>query len=373
MLLTVSCSEDTAPPSGAILSPSHNGTVSGNFKVQVTARGDAEISKIQIYARDEGSTKEGVFVGSTVSSPGFIDWNTGFFPSGAKVDLYAKVTDVTGSSADSDPVTVTISNSDTVKMQRFMGLRVPPAPKKAAVVRQAWNNPSVYTVLPPEGASFEKQGVKTQEVVLDNNSEYYLNWVWNSYSTNAGVLIGYHLKYSKDSVAGPYAIRQKIKPQLTPSIDSVDLEKPLTAMEAAGTHYGAVAAVVGQAEIALSNYTSFQFPGEQTLKTPTNGAVLGTGQPTLTWNTPAGVDAYVFSVYKEDPLVNTSAVPVWTVAKNDGGQLLSIKDTTVTYPANQSALTPGVYYWKVIGYDFNDEKVMVAASISKVWSFTVAP
>ncbi|GEM49475.1 Ig-like domain-containing protein [Deinococcus cellulosilyticus] len=373
-LLITGCSEDTAPPSGAIQSPNHNSTVGGKVPVQVVARGDAEISKIQLYARNTATHEEGIFIGSTVSAPGSIEWNTGLFPSGATLDLYAKVTDVAGNVADTDPVSVTINNTDRVEMLHFMGIRVPPA-KKTTVARQQWNPSEWRNVTAPSDLAEQPKGhiQKQADPVYDSNSEYYLDWVWKSYTPGGNkVLNGYRLKYSHNSLVGPYDRRVSILPQDTPEIDSVDKDKPLTPTEAAGTHYGVVVAVVGGAEIAMSNYTQFQFPGEQKLTSPQNGTVVAGGKPTLSWEAPIGADAYVFYVYNQKPDA-PNVTPIWTVPTNDKGKLVAIKETSVTYPNSQTALPAGVYYWKVIGYDFNDEKVQVAATISPVWSFTVVP
>ncbi|GGJ59614.1 hypothetical protein GCM10008938_52200 [Deinococcus roseus] len=373
--LIVGCSEDIAPPSGAIQSPSEGSTVGGKVNVQVVARGDAEISKIQLYARDPGSPEEGVFIGSTVSTPGILEWNTGRFPSGATLELYAKISDAAGNTADTDPVQVTINNTDGVKLLRFMGIRVPPV-KKTLVTRQNVWQREVQDVVAPEGFvnSSAKTLQKQADAVLDANSEYYLDWVWNTFKPTSGVLDGYRLKYSHNALSGPYDKRVSISPQNTPEIDSVDKDHPLTPTEAAGTHYGVIAGVVGGVEISLSNYTQFQFPGEQKIKSPLNGAVLSTGKPTLTWEAPIGADAYVFYVYDKDPTTaGKEANVLWTVPANANGQLVAIKDTSATYPGSQTALGAGVYYWKVIGYDFNDDKLMVAATISPVWTFTVAP
>ncbi len=96
--------KDTTPPSVYLTQPANNATVSGSVTVSANASDDSGVvSKVEFY---QGSN----LLGASTNSPYMYTWDTTQVVNGS-YSLTAKAFDVSGNSATSSQITVTVSNA----------------------------------------------------------------------------------------------------------------------------------------------------------------------------------------------------------------------------------------------------------------------
>lgn len=389
--MIVGCSEsDQTPPKVTITSPVSNSlnAITGTIYIQVSASDDSGINKVRVYAREEGSTKAGVYLGEATTAPYVIPWFTANIPNGITAELYAEAVDNTGTVAQSGPVKVKPLNGGLPQLTSFAAYTYPksPAPQTTGLKQQTEHEvPLTVQVLnaariQPSGiarpvqhngshAVFQKQA--TREL------DHVLQWGWIQMTDPS--IAKYYLYTSLEDAVGTYKFVKSVNQQLASSfapqatlgiqtgsqyIDRI-IDVELTEKQ---PFYGMVTgATANRAETGLSNAMSTNFLLDQPINTtPSDGATVANGKPNLSWNELKGADEYLFFVYDKDPS-DTRLKPVlkW------GSQNIPTPYTLVNYPSNQAPLPTGEYYWWVAGVKFAPDDRALAFSFSTPTRFVV--
>jgi hypothetical protein len=91
LLLLLSLPACTNPDLGsnalAITSPASGTSVSGTVAVQIGIAENTTATRIDLYVRGQGSTNKGMMVGSSVSEPHVISWNSLSQPNATNLEL----------------------------------------------------------------------------------------------------------------------------------------------------------------------------------------------------------------------------------------------------------------------------------------------
>jgi hypothetical protein len=95
---------DTVPPAVSITAPANGATVNGTIAITATATDSGGVAGVQFRAN--GSN----IGGEDTSAPYSVSWNTSTVPNGSYA-LTAVARDAAGNTTESQPVTVTVSNS----------------------------------------------------------------------------------------------------------------------------------------------------------------------------------------------------------------------------------------------------------------------
>jgi hypothetical protein len=119
--LIISCEEpDTTRPEVSITFPTQQGTVSEIVTVTCVATDNIEVARVELWV-------DGVSTDSTdENSPYSFIWNTLKYADGSSHILTVRAYDSEGNVADSDPVTVTVDNSDSYPTASVMELSISP-------------------------------------------------------------------------------------------------------------------------------------------------------------------------------------------------------------------------------------------------------
>ena len=96
-------SRDESPPEAFITSPTDGANLAGWVAVEITARDDSGVSRVELYAGD-------TLVGTDLTAPYEFGWDSTQSPDGATT-LTARAFDEAGNRGQSAPVTVTIDNT----------------------------------------------------------------------------------------------------------------------------------------------------------------------------------------------------------------------------------------------------------------------
>ncbi len=140
VLLTVlltSCPKDpdAIPPSTAITTPAQDAVLAGTVPVQIDALDNTGVSRVDVYARSRGSKVKGVLVGSAVSKPFVISWNTSAVPNNTALELVAFAKDAAGNEGGSTPVRVKTQNQNLPVLNYLLAYTLPIKPAIFALKR----------------------------------------------------------------------------------------------------------------------------------------------------------------------------------------------------------------------------------------------
>jgi hypothetical protein len=218
---------DPNKPQAAITSPASDASVSSTTPVQINAVDDTGVAKVQVYARARGSTARGVQVGSAISKPFVIPWNTAGVPNLAELELYAVATDAGGNEGASDPVRVKTANTGLPSLLYLAAFTYPPQPATSVQSLSGLpglNGPRLGFLDPnavnaPVGvdlasaranaalalqraleSSPPRASASSLRPVALGDRTYALEWAWNPF-TGAD---GYGIFLSRLDLAGPY-------------------------------------------------------------------------------------------------------------------------------------------------------------------------
>jgi Bacterial Ig domain len=377
-LLLAACDQkDTLPPALAISSPAVGSPVSGTVAVQVNAiDNNANLGQVDLYVRGKGSTGKGVFAGSSVStqSPYVVSWNSEAQPNQAELELVAVGKDQSGNESESSPVAVKTQNASSPNLQLLTAYTLIPngsAGAPAAISAQsleALNMVSPLEVLPP--ANFTNEEVEVQETTTltaqAGTVSYLLEWMWDPYTAAA---TGNGIYFNKVNLAGPYELVTKRATSAAPGVQKYT--KTLTDAKEGDSYYGLVTGIgANSAETGFSNADKTTFIPMQSVATPTGGASLLDGRPTLSWTKNTKADGYLYYVYDKNPWESGAKI-LWTNPVV-GGKRQSTELLSASYPVAQAALPAGTYYWWVVGLSFDRATGKVdAMSFSEARSFNV--
>ncbi len=185
------------PPVAAITSPANDQSVSGTTSIQIDATDNTRVSRVSVFMRSQGSTAQGTLVGSAISRPFVISWNTSRVPNNADLELVAIAEDGAGNKGESTPVRFRTNNANVPVLVYLVAYTLPPngtAPSNSkpdvASIRGVSNtslglvNPAL--VVPPEGTTLAsvakaKSALQTRasspRAPLSNRSTV-IEWAW---------------------------------------------------------------------------------------------------------------------------------------------------------------------------------------------------
>jgi Bacterial Ig domain len=364
-LLLSSCPESSDPnkPVAAITSPASDATLSATVPIQVDATDDTGVSRIDVYARGRGSKSDGVNLGSAVSRPYVISWDTTGVPNNTELELVARAFDAAGNAGDSTPVRVKTQNANVPSLTGVFAYSLPPKPPEFASsgVRTqsvggdflpAHTRALLTHLEPPIAMGLEAARLQAQRVTVRPQAltrDLALEWEWSPFQSVGSVsgADGYGLMLSTTDIAGPYA-RQINQSAAASGAQKFSRLYPDATL--GGVYYGCVTAIVENRtrETPCSNADAAKFPPVQDVAAPADGATLGDGRPTLTWTATPGAVGYLYLVYDRNPWdANAKIVYRNTPASQTTDKLL------VAYPPSSAALPSGTYFWWVAGVSFD--------------------
>lgn len=379
-LLLTACppSDDPIAPVAAITSPANDQSVSGTTAIQIDANDNNAVSRVAVYMRSQGSSEQGILIGSAISRPFVVSWNTSRVPNNANLELVAVAEDFAGNKGSSTPVRFRTNNANVPNLVYLVAYTLPPngtAPSGASLKQQSantqnnWVNPS--KVLAPVGTTqtdvktaktaLEKR-LQTQAALLTGRSTV-IEWAWQPFGSADG-----YGAYIAPKLEGAYTLNGRQS-----AVVSAALQKrspTLTNISVGDTFYGTITAVTNNATLegGFSNADGTSFLPPQESASPSGGQSVIGGRPTLTWNALPGAIGYLYRIYTKDPL-NQQADPI--CSNGDA----SIAQLSVFYPTNSpncpSQLLAGTYYWWVAGVAFDAQLKADAFSFSSVRTFVV--
>ncbi len=388
-MLLVACPDGNGPkPTAAITSPANDASVSSTTPVQITALDETGVTKVQLYARSRGGTVKGVLVGSAVSKPFVLPWNTANVPNQAELELYTVATNTAGTEGASDPVRVKTANAGLPSLSYLAAFTYPPQPA-ASVSSQGLLNQSVSglsartlhldpsSIKAPTGVNLETAALESARALSSlhrapitasasgprrqdlGSRTYALEWAWDPFN-NAD---GYGIYFSKTDLAGPY------ERQINQSSSTAGTQKysqTLTDATPGSTYYGLVTAITNTQtlETGYSNAAKSAFLPAQDSATPADGATVSDGKPTLTWTGTPGAVGYLYFVYDKSPWDDTASLK-WSNAPASTASLSAL------YPSTQAKLTTGAYFWWVAAVSFDAQGHAQGFSFSDPKKFLV--
>jgi Bacterial Ig domain len=358
---------DANPPVANITLPAQDQVLSGTVTVQIDARdSEGALARVNVYARDQGSSKKGVLVGSTISKPYVVTWNTSSasgVPNQLNLELIAEAVDRSGNVGASPPVRVRTQNAGAPTLSLVAAFTYPPQVSLASTKGKLEAPPEnlrlpFSLVTPPEQVTLEQREqarAALQTVARGlrqsvSDRKFAEQWEWLPV-LNAD---GYGIFAGTEQLVGSYS---KVRSQAADTSAALQVFSKFIDMARVGdTVIGAVTSLSNGAavESAKSNADAGMFLPAQDAGAPVNDAVTDS-KPTLTWTTTPGVIGYHYFVYDSDPFdrnikanIKCSNFPKTTAA------------LLVVYPIPElngavkcNPLTPGTYYWLVVGVSFD--------------------
>ncbi len=377
-VLLTACPDASGPkPTAAITSPANDANVSSTTPVQITALDESGITKVQVFARARGGTTKGVQVGSAVSKPFVIPWNTASVPNQADLELYTVATNTAGNEGASDPVRVKTANAGLPSLSYLAAFTYPPQPA-ASVSSQSVSGLSARTlhldpssIKAPVGVNLETAALESARALSSLRSNpnfhpqdlgsrtYALEWAWDPFN-NAD---GYGIFFSKTDLAGPY--ERQIN-QASSTAGTQKYSQALMDATPGSTYYGLVSAITNALtlETGYSNAGKSAFLPAQDSATPADGATVSDGKPTLTWTGTPGAVGYLYFVYDKSPWDDTASLK-WSNAPASTASLSAL------YPSTQAKLTIGTYFWWVAAVSFDAQGHAQGFSFSDPKKFLV--
>jgi Bacterial Ig domain len=354
--------DDPNKPTAAINAPAFDATLSSVIPIQVDATDDTGVARVEVFVRGRNSTQLGIRVGSAVTKPFVISWDTTGVPNNSELEIIAKAYDTAGNEGVSTPVRVKTQNANLPSLTLLSGYSLPPKPAEFAssgARTQGWSAGAVLpahtqsvleSVTPPTdlaSARARAQGVPAR--TLELKRDLALEWEWSPYQSLGSVAgaDGYGIFLSKLDAAGVY--ERQLNQQATAS-GAQKFSKIFPDARVADVYWGCVTAVVDNRtrETTCSNADNAKFPPVQDVAAPANGATVSDGKPTLTWTATPGAIGYLYLVYDRNPW-DPNAKIVWrnTPATQTTDKL------AVAYPNSLPALPKGTYYWWISGVSFD--------------------
>jgi hypothetical protein len=206
MSFTGCSSNDSLPPTVAIVSPASGSPVAAVTSVQVSAADDRGVRVVELFARGKGGTERGVLVGTAVEEPYVVSWQTTSQPNFAELELLAVARDLAGNEAESSPITVRTQNGGVPSLERLYAFTVPVPTGTAGLALEApaiSEFAPVTEALPPTLSSADEVAASSDLSRLDShNRSYALEWQLTSFSGADG----YGLYYGDSDLAGPYEL-----------------------------------------------------------------------------------------------------------------------------------------------------------------------
>lgn len=367
-------SDDTTPPTVAITTPANDQAISGTLSIQLDANDNVGVGRVTVYMRGQGSTARGAIIGSAVSRPFVVSWNTSRVPNNANLELVAVAEDSAGNKGESTPVRIRSNNANVPVLTYLVAYTLPPngiAPSAARANSPVLPKLDAAAVRPPVGTtaldvqraqSLLRSSINLQNIPLVNRSTV-IEWAWQPFNAADG-----YGAYLGRQFEGPYSLNGRQS-----AVVSAALQKrspTLTGVSVGDNYFGTITAVTNSATLegGFSNSDGTAFLPGQESASPSGGQTVVGGRPTLTWTALPGAIGYLYRIYTKDPL----AERIDPVCSNGDA---STDQLSVFYPTN-SALCPsqlpsGTYYWWVAGVSFDAQLKADAFSFSIVRTFVV--
>jgi Bacterial Ig domain len=347
--LTACPSDDSSKPSTAITSPASDASLSSTTPIQVDATDDKGVTRVEVFVRTRGATVQGLSVGTAVSKPYVVNWDTTGVPNNADLELVAVAEDAAGNRGESAPLRVRTSNPNLPSLNYLVAYSLPPRPTKSRSGFMPGVLPSVIEA-PANinlNASLEKAKLARLTPRADPVRTLALEWSWQSFNSIGPVsgVNGYSVWLGKSDLAGSY---ERLVNQAASTAGTQTASKDFADARVGDTYYGAVRAIINNqsSETGFSNADGAMFPRAQEAATPLDGDTVSDGRPVLTWTPTPGAIGYLYFVYNKNPW-EAGAQTIWTNSPKSTDQL------SATFPADRAALASGTYYWWVAGVTFN--------------------
>jgi hypothetical protein len=373
IILLTSCvgGDDTGRPSVAVLSPAADASVSNTAPIQVDATDNNGVARVEVFARGRGSTARGFSVGSAVSSPYVISWNTLGVPNTTDLELVARAVDGAGNEGESIPVRVRTANQNVPSLNYLVAYTLPPKPagiqsaRAGQVMPASLNGLDLEAVKPPVGVGLVSARTASVARTSELTRIFSLEWSWQAFNSVGGIsgVDGYGVFVTDGDVAGPYT---RVVSQAASTAGTQKVSRNITDANPGKKYFGATTAIQNNrtTETGYSNADGATFLGPQDASSPAEGATITDGRPVLTWLPNNGVTGYLFFVYDKNPW-DPAAQLKWSNSPNSTDQL------SAAFPGSREKLPPGKYYWWVAGVGFDSLKKADSFSFSDPRSFVV--
>jgi hypothetical protein len=362
LLLLTACPDPNDPnkPSVAITTPASDATVSNTIPIQLDATDNQTVARVEVFVRGRGSTQQGLSIGSAVSSPYVVQWDTTGVPNNTELELVARAYDIAGNEGSSTPIRIKTQNANLPSLTLLSGYSLPPKPAQFAGAARA--SGTFGAVVPEHTARVLEslQAPKNLSALRANASgaavrplaltrDLALEWEWSPFQSVGSITgaDGYGVFLSKLDVAGAY---QRLLNQQATASGAQKFSKIFPEARVGDVYFGCVTAIVDNRsrETPCSNADAAKFPPEQDVASPQDGATVSDGRPTLTWTATPNAIGYLYLLYDRNPW-DANAKIVWrnTPATQTTDKLLA------AYPNNLAPLAKGTYYWWVAGVSFD--------------------
>lgn len=372
---------DPNPPTANITNPAQDSVLTGTVTIQVDAKDDeTSVSKVNVYARGVGSTKKGVLIGSSITKPFVVSWNTNSasgVPNQLPLELIAEAVDKAGNPGLSTAVRVRTQNSGVPNLSLLAAFTYPPAANPAAgrVVLQGARSmlPASMSLVtpPPELSTAQKDALRSARVTPQaaiGDRVFAQQWEW---SPVLGA-DGYGIYSSSEDLAGTYT---RVRNQASDTGTALQVfQRFVDTVKVGDTLFGAVTALTsgGAVESGKSNADGAKFLGAQDSGVPFDGANITDGQPNMSWTANIGVIGYQYFIYDGDPFAAAKPKIMCTNFPKTTAAL------SVVYPATSlngatkcNPLPTGTYYWLVVGVSFDQLDKADGFSYSAAQRFVV--
>jgi Bacterial Ig domain len=372
-LLAVACPKppDAGAPTASITSPAQDQVLSGTVTIQIDAKDDESgIAKVNVYAKARGSKSKGFLVGSSITKPFVVTWNTNNpsgVPNQTDLDLVAEAVDRGGNPGNSEPVRVRTQNSNVPSLSLVAAFTYPTQkilPARAArtqAVLPSFQLPFSIVTPPANVSTAEKAAARVSlqnlgsgvRALALSDHQYAQRWEWAPVS-NAD---GYGIYTSSTDLAGPYELVRKQAADTSASLQLT--EKFIENAKPGDVVYGAVTALSNNASVesGKSNADAATFLPPQDAGIPADGATIADGKPTMSWTKTTGIIGYQYFIYDSDPYdasqkakILCTNFPKSTAALSVAYPVPELKGETKCNP-----LVSGTYYWIVVGISFDKE------------------
>ena len=367
-------SDDKIAPTVAITSPANDQAIAGTTTIQLDATDNTGVARVTVYMRGLGSTVQGAIVGSAVSRPFVVSWNTSRVPNNADLELVAVAEDGAGNKGESTPVRIRTNNTNVPVLAYLVAYTLPlngiaPSAAPQAVVPSNFVN--ALTIKAPLGLttadaikakSSLQTSLRPQGTPLVNRSTV-IEWAWQPVNAADG-----YGAYLGRQLEGPYTLNGRQSSAVNASLQK--RSPTLTGVSVGDSYFGTITAVTNGATLegGFSNADGTTFLPAQESASPSAGQTVTGGRPTLTWTALPGAIGYLYRIYTKNPLAER-VDPICTNGDASTDQL------SVFYPTNSSScpsqLPSGTYYWWMAGVGFDAQLKADAFSFSPVRTFVV--
>jgi hypothetical protein len=381
-LALVSCPKppDPNPPTANITNPAQDSVLTGTAAIQIDARDDeTSVARVNVYARGKDSTKKGTLIGSSITKPYVVSWNTTSatgVPNQLPLELIAEAVDRAGNVGSSTPVRVRTQNTGVPNLSLLAAFTYPPAANAAGASLRSANRsllpaPMSSVTPPPELSQAARDAIRAARVqpqAAIGDRVFAQQWEW---SPVLGA-DGYGIYSSSEELAGPYT---RVRNQATDTGNALQIfQRFVDSVKVGDSLYGAVTTLTSAAtvESGKSNADAAKFLPAQDSGAPFDGAVIADGQPNLSWTATAGVIGYQYFIYDGNPFGTTKPkimctnFPKTTAALSVVYPIPALNGATKCNP-----LPAGTYYWLVVGVSFDQLDKADGFTYSAAQRFTV--